>query len=60
MAPDRIRAELDLQPVDGVIRTDLAEDQLEHALLLFVCHHGPVVDNGLQLLTLERDRGGRR
>ena len=58
--PDRLRPELDLQPVDGVIGSDLAEDHLQDALLLLIGHDRPVVDDGLQALTLERDRGGRR
>ena len=31
--PDRLRPELDLQPVDGVIGADLTEDHLQDALL---------------------------
>jgi hypothetical protein len=36
--PDRPGSELDLQPVDGVISADLAEDHLQHALLFFIGH----------------------
>jgi hypothetical protein len=38
---------------------DLTEEHLQNPLLLFVSHDRPVVDDGLQPLTLKNYRGSR-
>jgi hypothetical protein len=42
-----------------VIGADVTEEHLQNPLLLFVSHDRPVVDDGLQPLTLKNYRGSR-